>query len=334
MKPSRRRGNDKRPAAFIVRWDSYVQDMFRVRNGLVFSAITLVVCGIAAIFGLIAAQDWVQRVASNSFNKVSIGKPVNWELNFQYGGSPFEGDLFRFHSLLFGMDLAICSLVAILVLYSVWRFRKSRNAVPSRTTHGTPLEILWTVIPVAILAFVAVPSFRLVYGYNIIPASEMTLKVTGHQWYWEYQYPTNGDLDIISTILPDTKLKPQSKSSARLLAVDNYAVLPVGTVIRIEVTGADVIHSFMVPSLGLQKYAMPGRINEIWTKIDHPGDYYGQCSQLCGQNHAFMPIGIRAVPKKAFNDWVEKQKQQKVSLLSARGPRQQEGHPSNKVAGD
>jgi cytochrome c oxidase subunit 2 len=294
----------------------------------------LVVCGIAAIFGLIAAQDWVQRAASNGI----LGKPVDWELNFQYGGSPFGEDLFRFHSLLFGMDLAICALVAILVLYSVWRFRKSRNAVPSQTTHSTPFEILWTVIPVAILAFIAVPSFRLVYRYNIIPASEMTLKVTGHQWYWEYQYPTNGNLDIISTILTDAQLKSQQGQNGarlRLLAVDNYAVLPIGTVIHIEVTGADVIHSFMVPSLGLQKYAIPGRINEIWTKIDHSGDYYGQCSQLCGQNHAFMPIGIRAVPKKTFDDWVEKQKQQKVSLLSAREPRQQAGHlPTNKVAGD
>jgi cytochrome c oxidase subunit 2 len=293
-----------------------------MRNGLVFLAIALAVCGIGAMFGVVAAQDWIQRAVSGGAGKAVLGRPVDWELNFQYGGSPFERDLLRFHNLLFGVDLAICALVAILLLYSVWRFRKSRNAVPSRKTQNTRLEIMWTVVPGLILVGLAVPSFSLVYRSNVIPASDMTLKVTGHQWYWEYQYPANGNLDIISMILPDAKLKSQQvQNGARLLAVDNYAVLPVGTVIRIEVTGADVIHSFMVPSLGLQKYAIPGRINEMWTKIDHEGDYYGQCSQLCGQNHAFMPIGIRAVSKKAFAAWVENQKHQTVSFLSAYEPR-------------
>jgi cytochrome c oxidase subunit 2 len=293
------------------------------------------VCGIAVMFGVVAAQDWVQRAVSNGVSKAVLGMPVDWELNFPYGGSPFERDIFRFHNLLLSIDLAICSLVAVLVLYSVWRFRRSSNAVPSQRTHNTPLEILWTVVPVIILAYIAVPSFGLVYRYNMIPTSGMTLKVTGHQWYWEYQYPTNGNLDIISTILANSKPKSQhGPNYARLLAVDNYAVLPVGTVIRIELTGADVIHSFMVPSLGLQKYAIPGRINEIWTLIDREGDYYGQCSQLCGQNHAFMPIGIRAVSKKAFAAWVENQKQQKVSLLSAHGPRQEGSLSPNQAAGD
>ena len=162
----------------------------------------------------------------------------------------------------------------------------------------------------------------------------MTLKVTGHQWYWEYQYPTNGNLDIISTIVPDAKLKlQQGQNSTRLLAVDNYAVLPIGTVIRIELTGADVIHSFMVPSLGLQKYAIPGRINQIWTRIEHEGDYYGQCSQLCGQNHAFMPIGIRAVSKTAFAAWANEQRQQQLSLLSSRGRRQDGLSPQQPAGG-
>jgi cytochrome c oxidase subunit 2 len=305
--------------------------MSRFRNGLVFLAIALVVCGIGGVFGVVAAQDWVQRASSNVIGKAALGRPVDWELNFQYGGSLFEKELLRFHNLLFGVDLAICALVAVLLLYSVWRFRKSRNAVPSRRTHNTRLEILWTVVPGLILVGLAVPSFSLVYRSNIVPTSDMTLKVTGHQWYWEYQYPTNGRLDVTSTILPDDNLK--SRNGLRLLAVDNYAVLPVGTVIRIEVTGADVIHSFLVPSLGLQKYAVPGRINEIWTKIDREGDYYGQCSQLCGQNHAFMPIGIRAVSKKAFAAWVENQKQQKVSLLGDHGRRPGD-LSSNNSAGD
>ena len=308
--------------------------MSRLRSGLVFLAITLVVCGIAAVFGVAATQDWVRRAATSGAGKALLGVPVDWELNFQAAGSPFARDLFRFHSLLFSVDLGICSLVAVLLLYSVWRFRRSKNPVPSATTHNTPLEILWTLIPGLVLVGIAVPSFALVYRYNVIPPSAMTLKVTGHQWYWEYQYPTNGNLDIISTIVPDAKLKlQQGQNSTRLLAVDNYAVLPIGTVIRIELTGADVIHSFMVPSLGLQKYAIPGRINQIWTRIEHEGDYYGQCSQLCGQNHAFMPIGIRAVSKTAFAAWANEQRQQQLSLLSPRGRRQDGLSPQQPAGG-
>jgi heme/copper-type cytochrome/quinol oxidase subunit 2 len=230
---------------FVAKADRQYVSMSRIKNGFVFLTIALVVCGIAVVFGVVAAQDWVQRAVSNSISNAVLGRPVDRELNFQYAGTAFEQDLLRLHNLLFGVDLAICSLVAVLLLYSVWRFRKSRNAVASQRTHNTPLEILWTVVPVAILAYIAVPSFALVYRYNVIPSSGMTLKVTGHQWYWEYQYQTNGNLDINSTILPEAKLKPQQgQHGSRLLAVDNYAVLPVGTVIRIQVTGADVIHSW------------------------------------------------------------------------------------------
>ena len=284
------------------------------RNKIVFFCIAGVVSGIAFLFGVISMTDWVQRAALKRSGRGVLGMPVDWELNFQRAGSHFERDIYQFHNLLLGVDLAICALVAVLILYSVWRFRKSRNPVPSSTTHNSALEIAWTVIPVLILAFIAVPSFRLVRRYNTIPSSEMTLKVTGHQWYWEYQYPDNGNLDIISTILPDAKLSSQpDQKSLRLFGVDNYAVLPVGTVIRIQLTGADVIHSFMVPALGLQKYAMPGRLNEIWTLIDREGDYYGQCTQLCGMNHALMPIAIRAVSKERFAAWAAAQGGQRTS---------------------
>lgn len=268
------------------------------RNLIVFVLIAAAVAVAAVVFGVVATRDVVQQAAG------SVGAPIDWQLNFHEPHTPFQFDVDRLHDLLLAVDLVICSLVATLLLYSVWRFRQSRNPVPSSVTHNTPLEIVWTLIPVIILVFLAFPSIGAVYAYNTVPRSQMTIKVIGHQWYWEYQYPNQGKLDITSMFVPTSKLK---SGQLPLLTVDNEAVLPTGEVIRIEVTGADVIHSFMVPSLALQKYAVPGRMNEIWTKIDKAGVYYGQCSQICGANHAFMPIVIRAVPPDQFAAWVKDQ---------------------------
>lgn len=269
------------------------------RNVAVFIVIAAAVSAVAIVFGAAAMDDVVQKSAR------TIGLPIDWQLNFHVPSTPFQYAVDWYHNLLLGIDLAICSLVATLLLYSVWRFRRSRNPVPSARTHNTPLEIVWTVIPTLIVVFLAFPSTRLVYAYNVMPKSQMTVKVIGHQWYWEYRYPDQGHLDITSLIVPKAKLKP---GQLELLTVDNEAVLPIGTVIRMQVTGADVIHSFMVPSLGLQKFAVPGRLNEIWTKIDRAGVYYGQCSQICGADHAFMPIVIRAVPPDQFEAWAKAQR--------------------------
>jgi cytochrome c oxidase subunit 2 len=282
------------------------------RDKLIAVFIVVAVGASAAVFAFLSMPDIVQHAARGHETGKVLGVPVDFQLNFQWPNADFQSDIYGFHNLLLGVDIFICGLVAALILVAIWRFRASRNPVPSRTTHNTPLEVIWTVVPVLILVGIAIPSFRLLYAYNIIPETATTLKVTGHQWYWEYQYPGHRNIDLQSSFISDDKLKPSEKSR-RLLAVDTYAVLPVDTVIRIQITSGDVIHSFMVPSLGLQKYAIPGRLNEIWAKIDREGTYYGQCSQICGANHAFMPIGIKVVSKDQYAAWLKGQEPQQVS---------------------
>ncbi|MBI2735969.1 MAG: cytochrome c oxidase subunit II [Rhodospirillales bacterium] len=204
------------------------------------------------------------------------------------------------NSLLTAIIVSITILVLMLILFAVWRFGAARNPVPSNITHNTLLEVLWTVTPAVILLIIAVPSFRLLYYMDRTPEAEMTLKVTSHQWYWSYEYPDQGGLAFDSFIVPDGELKP---GQPRLLAVDRPAVLPVGTTIRVVVTSSDVLHGFAVPALGVKIDTVPGRLNEAWIRIDKPGLYYGQCSELCGIGHAFMPIGIKAVPRDEFTAW-------------------------------
>jgi cytochrome c oxidase subunit 2 len=280
--------------------------MLSRRDKIVLICIAAGVLAIAALFAAASIPDIVQR--SSLLHGGKAGMPVDWELNFQWPGSVGQRELYGFHNLLLVVDLGICSLIAILLIFVIWRFRASRNPVPSQTTHNTRLEITWTVIPILILVFIAFPSFKLLARFNPddAPQAGLTVKVTGHQWYWEYQYPGHDDIDIISTLVPDNKLTPEQKDK-RLLVADNDLVMPVDTLIKLQITGADVIHSFLVPSLGIQKYAVPGRTNEIWTSIQREGVYYGQCNQICGMNHAFMPIAIHAVSKARFADWIKEQ---------------------------
>ena len=179
----------------------------------------------------------------------------------------------------------------------IWRYNAKRNPVPTQTTHNTVIEITWTVLPVLILVLIAIPSFRLVYYEDRTYDPDMTIKVTGHQWYWEYTYPDQKNLDFSSYIVPDDKLQP---GQVRLLAADNPLVLPVGKNIRILTTSGDVIHSFFIPALGVQRYAIPGRTIETWVRIDQAGRYYGECNQICGTNHSRMPIDVVAVPPQQF----------------------------------
>ncbi len=282
------------------------------RDVVAFVAIAVVVGGVAAAFGAISMIDVVQASKRVVSNGPIVGEPVDWELNFQWPHADLQRGLYNFHNFLLGIDLAICSLVATLLLFVAWRYRATRNPVPSTVTHNTVLEVFWTVAPVLVLVAISIPSFRLLDLVNIPPPAGLVLKVTGHQWYWEYAYPQNGGVDISSLIVPEDKLPP-TQPGQRLLAVDNDAVVPVDTDILVQITGADVIHSFMVPSIGVQKYAIPGRLNETWTRIEREGVYYGQCSQICGVNHAFMPIAIRVVSKQAFRDWIEKERGQTSS---------------------
>ena len=229
-------------------------------------------------------------------------EPKPWEIGFQPPATPVKDRLSAFHNdLLMPIITVITVFVLGLLVYVMWRFNHRRNPVPSRTSHNTVIEMLWTVVPVLILVIIAIPSFKLMYYMDRVPNPEMTIKVTGHQWYWSYEYPDQGGLAFDSNIIPEDQLKPGQR---RLLDVDNPLVVPEDTTIRVLVTGTDVIHSWFVPSFGVQEYAIVGRLNESWMKVEHAGTYYGQCNQICGVNHAFMPIKVEAVSKDAFQRWL------------------------------
>src|SRR5437660_73676 len=229
-------------------------------------------------------------------------EPRPWQFGMQPPATPVKERLSAFHDELLIIIALITAFVLGLLLYVIVRFNHQRNPVPTRTSHNTVIEMLWTVVPVLILVIIAIPSFKLMYYMDRVPNPEMTIKVTGHQWYWSYEYPDQGGLTFDSNIIPDAELKPGQK---RLLDVDNPLVVPADTIIRVQITGTDVIHSWFVPSFGVQEYAIVGRLNESWMKIEHEGTYYGQCNQICGINHAFMPIKVVAVAKDAFPRWIE-----------------------------
>jgi len=228
-------------------------------------------------------------------------EPKPWQFGFQPSATEVMDRLSAFHDVLLVIITLIAAFVLGLLVYVMWRFNQQRNPAPSRTSHNTVIEMLWTVVPVLILISIAIPSFKLMYYMDRVPNPEMTIKVTGHQWYWSYEYPDQGGLAFDSNIIPEDQLKAGQK---RLLDVDNPLVVPADTIIRVTVTGTDVIHSWFVPSFGVQEYAIVGRLNESWMKIEHPGTYYGQCNQICGVNHAFMPIKVEAIPKDAFQRWL------------------------------
>ena len=228
-------------------------------------------------------------------------EPKPWQFGFQPSATEVMDRLSAFHDLLLIIITLIAAFVLGLLVYVMWRFKNQRNPLPSRTSHNTVIEMLWTVVPVLILVSIAIPSFKLMYYMDRVPNPEMTIKVTGHQWYWSYEYPDQGGLAFDSNIIPEDQLKAGQK---RLLDVDNPLVVPADTIIRVTVTGTDVIHSWFIPSFGVQEYAIVGRLNESWMKIDRSGTYYGQCNQICGVNHAFMPIKVEAIAKDAFQRWL------------------------------
>ncbi len=231
--------------------------------------------------------------------------PVNWQMGMQEAASPVEKDIHDLHTLVLWIITVITVFVAALLIYVMWRFNAAKNPTPSRTSHNTFLEVAWTVVPVLILVVIAIPSFRLVFYEDRTTSADLTIKVTGHQWFWEYTYPDNGNVDFSSYYVKDEDLKP---GQLRLLDVDNPLVLPAGKNVRILTNSADVIHSFFIPSFGVQRYAIPGRTIETWVRVDKPGQYYGECNQICGTNHSFMPISIKVVTPEEFTSWVAEAK--------------------------
>jgi cytochrome c oxidase subunit II len=242
--------------------------------------------------------------ASTAF--AGLGQPTPWELGLQDAGSPIMADIIGFHTFLLWVITAITVFVLALLLIIMIRFNARANPTPSRTTHNTPLEVVWTIVPVIILVLIAIPSFRLLFTEIDVPTPDLTVKATGKQWYWSYAYPDNGNFEFDSLLVADKDLKP---GDLRLLTVDNELVVPVNKIVHVLVTGADVIHSFSVPSFGIKIDAVPGRINETWFKATTTGVFHGQCSQLCGKDHSFMPITVRVVNDNDFTAWVAQAKQ-------------------------
>jgi cytochrome c oxidase subunit II len=241
-------------------------------------------------------------------------QPLPWEMDFQPPATPIMHRLVTFHNELLVIIFAIAIFVMVLLGYVMVRFRASRNPVPSHTTHYTVIEVLWTVVPVVILVSIAIPSFKLMYYMDRVPDAKMTVKVTGHQWYWSYAYPDQGNLSFDSNFVAEKDLKP---GQLRLLTVDNPLVVPVGEVVRVQVTSTDVIHSWFMQSFGVQEYAVPGRLNEAWFEVEKKGVYHGQCNQICGINHADMPIVVEAMPPDEFQRWLGEAKKKFASDQSA-----------------
>jgi cytochrome c oxidase subunit 2 len=234
-----------------------------------------------------------------------VGQPGPWEFNLQASATPVMEEITWFHNWLLVIITVITLFVLALLIAVVVKFNARSNPVPSRTTHNTLIEVAWTLIPVLILVGIAVPSFRLLFQELDIPKADLTVKATGKQWYWSYAYPDNGKFEFDSLLAQDKQ--------PRLLGVDNELVVPVNKVVRVQVTGADVIHSFAVPAFGIKIDAIPGRLNETWFKATKTGMFYGQCSELCGRDHAFMPIAVRVVSDQEFVAWVETAKKKFAS---------------------
>ncbi|HEV3177728.1 MAG TPA: cytochrome c oxidase subunit II [Stellaceae bacterium] len=226
----------------------------------------------------------------------------DWQLGFQPAASVVRERIDFLHNVILLPIITVISLFVLgLLLWVMIRYNAKRNPVPSKISHNTTLEILWTLVPVLILLVIAIPSFKLLYFMDKAEHADMTLKVTGHQWYWNYEYPDQNGVSFDSNMIPEEDAAKLHKK--RLLDVDFPLVLPVNTTIRVLVSGADVIHSWFVPSFGVQEYALAGRTNESWVKIDREGTFYGQCNQICGVNHPFMPIEVKAVSSDKFTTW-------------------------------
>jgi cytochrome c oxidase subunit II len=263
-------------------------------------------------FGTVIAA-WAAASAATPSRAALLGAPERGQMGFLPAASPVAGDIQWLHNaILLPVTVGISLLVLVLLGYVVFRFNENAHPVPSRTTHNGPLEIAWTILPALVLVIIAVPSFRLLTQQLVIPEPDMTLKVTASQWHWNYGYPkSQGGFSYDSLIKEDKDLKP---GDIRLLSVDNAAYVPVGKVVEVDVVSQDVIHSFSVPSFGVKIDAVPGRLNKAWFKADQEGVYYGQCSNICGIDHAFMPIEFHVVSQQAYDAWLEQAKKNFASV--------------------
>jgi len=239
-------------------------------------------------------------LTSLAFAKAGLSE--NWQLNFQDPATDLMSDIISFHSyILMPIITGISILVLLLLLIVAFRFNSSRNPTASTTTHNTLVEVLWTVIPVILLIVIAIPSFRLLYVSETIPKADLTIKAIGNQWYWSYEYPDYGDIVFDANMLNDDEL---SDPKLRLLETDTQIVVPINKVVKLQITSNDVLHAWTIPAFGVKMDAVPGRLNETWFKANQEGVFYGQCSELCGPKHSFMPINVKVVSEKEFQEWI------------------------------
>ncbi|WP_262689535.1 cytochrome c oxidase subunit II [Kordiimonas aestuarii] len=252
-----------------------------------------------------------------------VGAPKDKGLWLQEAASEQAAKIADFNELLLWVILVITAFVFILMFYVMWRYREKANPEPSKTSHNTLIEFIWTVVPIAILVVIGFVSIPLLYYQDVVPETEFAINVTGNQWNWTYAYPDHEGIEFTASVLPDTAhiagsqerseaeqalstfLGHPAKLNARLLDTDVRLVVPVDTRVKVQVTASDVIHSWTVPSLGVKLDAVPGRLNETWFEANQIGTYYGQCSELCGKDHAFMPIAVEVVSKEEFAKWLE-----------------------------
>jgi cytochrome c oxidase subunit II len=265
-------------------------------------------CAVAVIaFGLVgmASGTWA-------------AKPEPWQMGFQPAASPVMEEIESFHDILLVIITVITAFVLGLLLYVMWRFSEKRNPTPSKTTHNTVIEVVWTVVPVLILVYIAFKSFPLLYFTDVTPEPDMTIKAVGHQWFWSYEYPDNGNFTFDAYMIADSEIDA-SKGQIRLLETDNRVVVPIDATVKVLLAAEDVIHAFAMPAFGVKEDAVPGRLNETWFKATKEGVYYGQCSELCGNGHAYMPIVIEVVSKAKFDEWV-KEAQSKFAKVDGTPP--------------
>lgn len=232
-----------------------------------------------------------------------VHAPVDGQMGFTEAATPVMEEITKFHNILLWLIIAISLLVLALLVWVVVRYNEKANPTPGKFSHNTLIEVLWTGIPVLILVVIAIPSFKLLYQQDVIPESDFTIKVTGNQWNWTYEYPDHGEFDFIASMVQEDDLQP---GQLRNLSTDLPIVVPAGATVRMEVTASDVIHNWAMPAFGIKMDAIPGRLNETWFEVgeEDMGIYYGQCSELCGILHAFMPIEVHVVPQSVFDDWV------------------------------
>ena len=256
-------------------------------------------------FLYIAAAIGLATLVGASHALAGFGQPSPWQIGLQHADTPVMDSIIKFNDVLLYVMTAIAGLVFVLLIAAMVRFNKHVHPTPSKRTGNWPLEIAWTLIPFCVVAIIVFLSFRLLFFEEDIPRADLTVKATGHQWFWGYSYPDHGNFKFYSEMLNDESRKP---GQPRLLAVNNDLVVPVNKVIRVQVIGGDVIHSFSVPSFGIKIDAIPGRLNETWFQATREGMYYGQCSELCGMNHSFMPIAVRVVSEQEFDAWIDEAK--------------------------